>query len=241
MVVNVLADVSRESARLETASPEEILAWVLGRFGRDFALSLGAGVEGTVLLDMALRVDPGVRAFTIDTGLLFRQTQEHLARVEAQYAIAIQVFEPAETVGAQEAAAGARLWERDPDACCARRKVEPNQRALSGLGAWGSALRRDQSTARARIQILEELHIDGRTLIKVHPLANWTRADVWRYVHEHAVPYNELLDQGFTSVGCVPCTRPTRVGESERAGRWAGSGKTECGIHTVPLRRSAAR
>jgi phosphoadenosine phosphosulfate reductase len=128
------------------------------------------------------------------------------------------------------------LYARDTDLCCALRKVEPTRRALVGLDAWVAGLRRDQSPSRAGIGVLERyVHEDGSPLVKVNPLARWTRDDTWRYVLAHEVPYNPLLDAGYKSIGCWPCTQP--ADGDERAGRWVGTAKTECGIHTFLERR----
>src|SRR3989442_1312818 len=124
------------------------------------------------------------------------------------------------------------LPRTDPDRCCWIRKVEPLERALAGFDAWISAVRQDQSETRSSTELVEYHELDGRPIVKVFPLARWSRADVWRYIRDNDVPYHPLLDQGYASIGCWPCTRPTAPGEPERAGRWSGTGKTECGLHT---------
>src|SRR5437870_715229 len=129
------------------------------------------------------------------------------------------------------------LYQTDPDRCCAIRKVEPLARAIAGFDAWISAVRQDQSSTRSATEVVEYHEIDGRPIVKVFPLAHWTRADLWRYIRENGVSYHPLLDQGYSSIGCWPCTRPTTPGEAERAGRWSGTGKTECGLHTFTIKQ----
>jgi phosphoadenosine phosphosulfate reductase len=219
-----------QSRTLEGAPPEAILAWAFAEYAPRIAISTAFGVEGCVLVDMAVRVDPKVKVFTVDTGMLFPESIELRERLRERYRLDLTVWRPEAPELHRQ---GLALYARDADACCALRKVEPTRRALAGLDAWVTGLRRDQGPSRAGIQILERYgHDDGSPLIKVNPLARWTRNDSWRYALEHDVPYNPLLDQGYKSVGCWPCTEPVDAGADERAGRWAGSAKTECGIHT---------
>jgi phosphoadenosine phosphosulfate reductase len=223
-----------QSRRLEGARPQEILAFALSEYAPRVAISTAFGVEGCALIHMAVQIEPSVQVFTIDTGYLFRETQQLKMRLIERYGIRLTTFEPELTVPQQEVKHGLKLFETNPDACCAMRKVEPNKRALAGLDCWVAGLRRDQSPTRAGIGIVELIkHEDGTPLVKVNPLARWTRKDTWRYVMDNDVPYNELLDRGYSSVGCWPCTRPIKPGESERAGRWNGE-RSECGIHSGP-------
>jgi phosphoadenosine phosphosulfate reductase len=226
-------DISNEERRLTEAPPEEILAFAFERFRGRIAISTAFGAEGCALIDMAHMVDSSVPIFYVDTGFAFRETNEVKQRIEEKYGIAVQVFRPQLTVPQQAAAHGERLYERDPDGCCAMRKVEPLQRALRALDAWVSARRRDMASTRVALPVLElVVQPDGRDLCKVNPFARWTRKEVWTYLLAHDVPYNPLYDQGYASIGCWPCTRPLRAGEPERAGRWSGTNKVECGIHT---------
>src|SRR5262249_24680829 len=152
--------------------------------------------------------------FTIDTDYLFAETQALQARLVEKYKLNLTVFRPLITIEEQERKHGLKLYESNSDQCCAIRKVEPTQRAIQGLDAWIAGLRRDQSKAREATQILELYeHEDGQPYVKVSPLVSWTRKDTWAYVVQHGVPYNELLDKGYKSIGCWPCTRP--VGEGE--------------------------
>lgn len=218
---------------LEGQPAEEILAWALATYAPKIALSTAFGVEGCALLDMTMRLAPETPVFTVDTEFLFPETRALLDRIVARYHPKLTVLTGAVSRAEQERVHGLALHERDPDRCCALRKVEPTDRALVGLDAWIAGLRRDQGPSRAATPILQEIRRDdASTLVKVCPLVAWTRKDTWAYVAQHDVPYNPLLDQGYTSVGCWPCTRPTPPGGDERAGRWAGKDKTECGIHT---------
>ena len=228
----------KKSAELEHATAQEILAYALETYAPRIAISTAFGVEGCALVHMAVQIDPSVRVYTVDTGYLFAETQALAQRLAEKYGVHIETFHPALTVAEQDERHGPDLYARDSDACCAMRKVEPTQRALAGLDAWIAGLRRDQGgPTRAHIQILERYdHEDGAPLIKVHPLASWTRSDTWRYVLQNEVPYNPLLDQGYKSIGCWPCTRAVDAGDDERAGRWGGR-KAECGIHTFLPRR----
>ncbi len=220
------------ASELDGARPEEIVEFALTEYAPRVGISTAFGVEGCALIHMAVQIDPKVKVFTIDTGYAFRETQMLRYRFIEKYGLDLTVFEPELTVPQQERKHGLKLFETDPDRCCAMRKVEPNKRALAELDGWIAGLRRDQSKSRANIGVLERLaHEDGTPLIKINPLANWTRNDTWRYVMDNSVPYNELLDRGYQSVGCWPCTRAVKDGEDERAGRWAGRDKEECGIH----------
>jgi phosphoadenosine phosphosulfate reductase len=229
---------AKKSAELEHAAPEDILAFAFATWPK-IAISTAFGVEGCALVDMAVKLSPGVPVFTVDTDYLFAETMELRDRMVEKYKLNLKVLKPRITIEEQTRRHGLNLYQSNPNQCCAIRKVEPTQRAIEGLDAWIAGLRRDQSEGRAGIAILERYdHADGRPYVKVSPLANWTRKDTWRYVMAHGVPYHELLDRGYQSIGCWPCTRPAGEGEPERAGRWAGQGKTECGIHTFATRKS---
>jgi phosphoadenosine phosphosulfate reductase len=230
---------ARKSAELEGQPAQDIVAWALAEYGAKAGISTAFGVEGCALIDMAVKIAPGVPVFTVDTGFLFPETYELMQRIEDQYGVKVQRIEGKVSKAEQEQQYGVALWERDSDQCCALRKVEPTERAVAGLDAWFAGIRRDQGPSRAGIAILERYdHPDGSPLVKVNPLATWTRNDTWRYVMANGVPYSPLLDQGYKSIGCWPCTRPVDAGADERAGRWAGSAKKECGIHTFMIRKA---
>ena len=230
---------ARKSAELEGKPAQDIVAWAIAEYGPKAGISTAFGVEGCALIDMAVKIDPKIPVFTVDTGFLFPETYDLMQRISEKYGVAIQRMEGKVSKAEQEREHGVALWERDSDRCCALRKVEPTERAVAGLDAWFAGLRRDQGKSRAGIAILERYdHADGTPLVKVNPLATWTRNDTWKYVMANGVPYSPLLDQGYKSIGCWPCTRPVDAGADERAGRWAGSEKKECGIHTFMIRKA---
>ncbi|MEJ7616298.1 MAG: phosphoadenylyl-sulfate reductase [Pyrinomonadaceae bacterium] len=198
-------------------------------FGPDVALATGFGAEGCVLIDIVARSRSQMRIFYLDTGLLFPETYALKERLEARYDINIEVRRTALSLNAQAEAYGERLWERQPNECCRLRKVEPLRHTLAELRAWVTAIRRDQSPARTCAGIVERDRKFG--LVKINPLAAWTKSDVWSYVTKYDVPYNTLHDHGYTSIGCAPCTTPVQIGEDPRSGRWRGTAKTECGLH----------
>ncbi len=219
---------------LENATTEEVLAWAYATYGERVAMSTAFGPSGVVLMHLASRINPGAKVFFVDTGFHFDETLEMVERVGARLPLDIQVVEPALTVREQALVHGDQLYIVEPDRCCALRKVEPTQRILGGLDAWMTALRRDQGASRAHTPVVElKRQADGRELVKIAPLVRWTRNDVWRHVHTHDLPYNPLHDQGYASVGCRPCTSVATDATDERSGRWAGQGKTECGLHTM--------
>src|SRR5215469_9895336 len=225
--------IGQASKELETAAPREILEWAFDKFGVDVTLATGFGAEGVALIDMAVEVNPQVDIFFLDTGFLFPQTYELRDRIQDRYGIRIRSVSTALTPERQQELHGPRLWERDPDLCCRLRKLEPLRKALDGFDAWMTAIRRDQSPARAVARVVEW---DSRwNLVKINPLVRWSRADVWRYIVRNGLAYNPLHDSGYPSIGCTHCTEPISRGEHERAGRWKGSNKTECGLHASPV------
>lgn len=214
---------------LELESAEAVLRWALREFGPDVALATGFGAEGCVLIRMLSEIDRNARIFYLDTDLLFPETFELIGVLEARYGVCFEQRTSRLSLTAQAARYGERLWERDPDVCCRLRKVEPLREILSGLRAWITAIRRDQTQARTGARVVER---DRKfDLIKINPLAAWSSRDVWRYLNEHDVPYNPLYDRGYNSIGCQPCTTLVQIGENDRAGRWRGIAKTECGLH----------
>jgi len=222
------ADVRRVADALRPLPPEQILAWSIAAFPRRVTLTVSFGGAGVALAHMLSRIDRTVPVLFLDTGFHFAETLDFKRRFAAAYGLAVVDLTPRTDPGP--------LYQTDPDRCCAIRKVEPMQRALGNYDAWVSALRRDQSATRADADVVEEHEVDGRRVVKVHPLAWWGGDTVRAYLREHGVPHHPLLDRGYTSIGCWPCTRPTRPGEEERAGRWSGTDKTECGLHTFTAR-----
>lgn len=215
---------------LEHASPTEIIEWAAATFRPRLVMACSfGGPTGMVLLDMAMRVEPTIPVYFLDTGLLFAETHALIERVRSRYGINPIAVRPAQSVSEQAQTHGEKLWLRDPNACCHLRKVEPQAHFLRDYDAWISGLRRDQSVTRDHTEIVEH---DARFgLTKICPLAMWTERMVWTYVRTHDVPYNELHDRGYPSAGCTPCTRAIAAGEDVRAGRWPGFAKVECGLH----------
>jgi phosphoadenosine phosphosulfate reductase len=217
------------SDEFEKAPPETILRWAAEEFGPDVALATGFGAEGCMLIAMLSAISPGTRIFYLDTDLLFPETYALRDRLEKRYGVQFERRATSLSLSDQAAAYGEQLWGREPDLCCRLRKVEPLREMLSGLRAWVTAIRRDQSAARAAVGLIERDEKFG--LIKINPLARWSAGDVWNYITRYDVPYNPLHDRNYSSIGCAPCTTPVQIGEIQRAGRWRGTGKTECGLH----------
>lgn len=219
---------------LEDASTEDVLRWSWDQFGQRVSLGTAFGATGLVLLDLARKTVPDLSVFTIDTGFLFPETLELKAKLEERYGIDIESVTPRQTVEEQAAEHGDELYRHQPDQCCYLRKVEPLHRKLGDLDGWITSLRRDQGGTRREVRVLTPFPTHGDRLVaKINPLTRWDRKRVWDYLLEHDVPYNPLMDQGYPSIGCWPCTAPVDGSEDERAGRWAGTAKTECGIHTI--------
>jgi phosphoadenosine phosphosulfate reductase len=223
-------------AQYESREPREILQWAADRFLPRLAISTAFGPEGLVILDIAMRkVTPRIPVFTIDTGFLFKETQELIAKVEQEYGITIERLYPEQTPEQQAATHGPELFRRHPDQCCHYRKVLPLQKKLVHLDAMITGVRSSQGDTRkdAKVFQLQETP-DGHRYLKINPLVNWTKEEVWWYIVSRQLHYNPLHDQGYPSIGCTPdcCTRPVAPGEDERAGRWAGTAKKECGLHT---------
>jgi phosphoadenosine phosphosulfate reductase len=220
-----------EAARsLEKANPNEIIEWAFNVFGDGLTIATGFGAEGMVLIDIAAESVREPDVFFIDTGFLFDETLALRRRIEDRYGITIRGYQPDLSPRQQEEQFGAELWKSDPDLCCRIRKLEPLKQALQDRDAWMTAIRRDQTAARQSARPVEWDERWG--LVKVNPLVNWTRHEVWNYIRTRDIPYNPLHDIGYPSIGCTHCTRPVNAGEDERAGRWAGQAKTECGLHS---------
>jgi phosphoadenosine phosphosulfate reductase len=229
------AEVKTLNEQFAQQGTPEILRWAWDQFGARAAI--GTSFQGAGLVMLHLAREQGLRfpVFTLDTGLLFPETIALKKRLEDYFGFAIEALEPDLTVDEQADVHGEELWTRNPDLCCTVRKVLPLRDKLTDLDGWITGLRRQQSDTRSGIGIVEVYVFDeesGREIVKVNPMAEWTREAVWKYLHQHEIPYNPLHDQGYRSIGCRPCTRQTANGENERAGRWIGFNKVECGIHT---------
>ena len=213
----------------ESWEPEQLLRWSFEQFHPQLAIASGFGAEGMVLIDLAIRIRRDVKIFTLDTDFLFPETYILIGRVQERYGIEVELIRPTLSPEQQERDLGPALWKTNPDECCRRRKIEPLRRKLAGLRAWVTAIRRDQTAARASARKLDWDTNFG--LVKINPLADWSSARVWNYIRENNLPYNPLHDRNYPSIGCTHCTRAVRPGEDPRAGRWAGFVKIECGLH----------
>jgi phosphoadenosine phosphosulfate reductase len=227
----LLDELQRKSAEFETATPREILRWAVQRFAPKFTMATAFGPEGMVIIHLLAEFAPETPIFNLDTGYQFPETLQLRERVKERYGIAVEFKRAELPVEEYEALNGGPLYTHKPDQCCRDRKIKVLEAAARGWHAWASGIRRDQSPDRARAPIVGWDTKFG--LVKVSPLANWTKKDVWKLITDHDIPYNPLHDQGFTSIGCWPCTRAVMFGEDERAGRWSGFAKTECGLHTL--------
>jgi phosphoadenosine phosphosulfate reductase len=218
---------------LETLQPSDILAWALEKSGLEkLAIASAFQTEGTVVIHMATRIRPDVPILFLQTGFQFAETLAFKQQLAERLSLNVIDLVGEYSNDRQEAEFGARLFERNPEMCCEINKVRPMFEALRGLDAWVTSVRRDSSPTRADTPIVERYDLEpGNAIVKVNPMANWTKPQVWRYLKEHDLPHNPLYDLGYSSIGCAPCTRLRFAGEPERAGRWAGIAKWECGIH----------
>lgn len=219
------------AAAFEGASPQAILRWGVERFGARLTLGTGLGPSGVVLIHMLREIEPSPNLFFLDTGLHFAETLELVRQLESRLDVRLEPVRPALTLDEQAAQEGAELWARDPDRCCRLRKVEPLRAHLAQYEGWITGVRRDQGAARATTPIVR--YVAAYDVVKLNPLATWTREMVWSYIHAHELPYNALHEQGYSSIGCTVCTRAVAPDATERAGRWVGFAKTECGLHTA--------
>ena len=221
---------AEQSRRLEGRSPEEILTWAVENYFPRFTMATGLGPEGCVIISMLAKIEPRVYIFNLDTGYQFPETLELRDRINEKYGIDVDLQKPELSVPDYEKLHGGPLYSRDSDRCCFDRKIAVLHRVAVNYDAWATGVRRDQSPTRADTPIVKWDKKFG--LVKISPLAAWKKNDVWKRIVDEGVPYNPLHDQNYPSIGCQPCTRPVQPGEDERAGRWSGSTKTECGLHT---------
>lgn len=221
--------VAEVAAEVEAMSAAQAIAWALDRFGADLLFATSFQKTSSVIVDLASRsTGTTPRFFYLDTDLLFAETYATRDALAERYGIGFERYAGI-SLKQQEIRHGANLWRREPDACCGIRKVEPMKEALSGARCWVAGLRRKDSQARAKTP---RFAWDKRFgLWKLNPLADWSDVQVWNHIRENEVPYNELHDQGYPSIGCTHCTSRPGAGENARAGRWANLDKTECGIN----------
>jgi phosphoadenosine phosphosulfate reductase len=212
-------------------TPRAILEWAVERFQPRLTMATAFGAEGCALIHLLAEIDSTVRVFNLDTGYQFAETLALRDKIRERYGIDVEMIRPDTTVAQYEGQHGGPVYVSQPDQCCYDRKIVPLRRGLAGYDAWITAIRADQSSQRGAASVVGPDRKFG--LVKVNPLLYWTRRDVWAFVATHNVPYNPLHDQGYASIGCWPCTRATAAGDDERAGRWAGHAKTECGLHSL--------
>jgi phosphoadenosine phosphosulfate reductase len=227
----------------ERAHPAEIVRWALEDSGLDrIAIASAFQSEGTVVMHLATQIRPEIPILFLETGFQFAETLAFKEQVTERLGLNVVDLVGERTVAQQEEVDGPRLYERDSDRCCEMNKVRPMFEALRGLDAWMTAFRRDSSPSRSSAPFVEQYELEpGRMIVKINPVAAWSREETWRYLRDHDLPHNPLYDLGYASIGCAPCTRMQFEGEPERAGRWAGRAKWECGIHTDAANQEVVR
>lgn len=224
------AELLRElNAKFEREHPDRILEWGYRQFGNKMVLGTGFGSSGVVLIHRISELGLDIPVFYLDTQLLFGETYELREKLEKRLNVDITAVHPSLTVEEQAEEHGEELWKSNPNKCCYIRKVLPLRKYLKNKSAWITGIRRGQSRSRRGTQIIE--WDPANKVIKFNPLATWTQDQVWEYIHQYDLPYNPLHDQGYPSIGCIPCTEPVGSEDDERAGRWKNMDKEECGIH----------
>ena len=224
-------DLAEVNQKLTGATPQEILQWAVERFYPKLTMATAFGAEGCAIIHMLSIIEPKVRIFNLDTGYQFKETLELRERIALKYGMEVEMVRPDTTVEQYESIHGGPLYGTHPDRCCHDRKILPLRRAIDGWDAWISAIRGDQTQDRAKTP---KVGWDKKfNLVKINPLLEWSKKDVWTYIVQNDVPYNPLHDVGYPSIGCWPCTKAVADGEDDRAGRWAGKAKTECGLHSL--------
>lgn len=225
-------DLDEACRRLDGATAEDVLRWAVENYYPRLTMATAFGPEGCAILHMLAQIEPRVRVFNLDTGYQFAETLQLRDRIAEKYGIEVELVGAADSVHEYEVKNGGPVYASEPDRCCHDRKIVPLRRAVAGYDAWISSIRSDQSSHRTAARVLSW---DAKfNLVKINPLLRWSHRDVWSYVVANEVPYNPLHDHGYPSIGCWPCTRAVAAGETdERAGRWAGQAKTECGLHSL--------
>jgi phosphoadenosine phosphosulfate reductase len=218
---------------LSTASPQEILAWADRNFSPKLLMATAFGVEGCSIIHMLAEIAPRTTIINLETGYQFPETLDLRERIKQRYGIEVEFIRPELSVSEYEKLHGGPVYLQNPDQCCKERKIRPLKAAITRHAprAWISAIRKDQTEHRAVAGVVQW---DPKfQLVKINPLLNWTKSQVWKFVLDHQVPYNDLHDRGYPSIGCWPCTRAVLPGEDDRAGRWSGQAKKECGLHVL--------
>ena len=224
-------EIAAASRHLQNESPQVILRWAVETFHPKLMMATAFGAEGCCIIHMLAEIEPSVRVINLETGYQFAETLALRERIKERYGIEVEYIYPEQTVAEYEAEHGGPLYEIRPDQCCYDRKILPLKKAIIGYDSWISAIRGDQTDHRRAAGLVQKDAKFG--LIKVNPLLRWNKKDVWNFVWKNEVPYNPLHDQNYPSIGCWPCTEPVGDGEDERAGRWAGTKKKECGLHVI--------
>jgi phosphoadenosine phosphosulfate reductase len=209
---------------------QQRLTWADQTFGEQLVMVTSFGPSSLVMLDQMVQIRPTLHVITIDTDFLFPETYVLLDKIRDHYpTVKLEILKPELSPTQQAQDYGDKLWETDPDLCCYFRKVVPLTKALADKAAWITGIRRDQAQTRARVPLVQ--WDTKHDLVKIAPVADWTDSQIWAYIKHHNLPYNALHDKDYPSIGCIHCTRPVHAGESMRAGRWADTEKTECGLH----------
>ena len=221
----------------EDVHPREILSWALEKAGlQRIALASAFQADGTVVMHLATRIRPDIPIMFLETGYQFAETLAFKQQITERLSLYVVDLYGEYTVERQAGEFGPRLYEREPEKCCDLNKVQPMFEALRGLDAWITAFRRESSPTRATAPFVQQYELEpDRWIVKVNPMAAWSLREVWAYLKEHDLPHNPLYDLGYSSIGCAPCTRMRLPDEPERAGRWAGLSKWECGIQVTPV------
>ncbi len=223
--------IAEANRKLEGQPAQVILRWAVEQFFPRLTMATAFGAEGNCIIHMLAEIEPGVRIFNLETGYQFKETLELRERIKDRYGIEVEYIRPELSVPEYEAEHGGPLYNSFSDQCCMDRKSIPLRKAVVGYDAWISAIRKDQTKDRAQAPVVGW---DAKfSLVKINPLLQWTKKDVWNFIAKHDVPYNPLHDQGYPSIGCWPCTRPVADGDDDRAGRWFGTVKKECGLHVI--------
>ena len=231
-------ELDRLNGELEGSSPQQVLRWAVARYFPKLTMATAFGPEGNCIIHMLAEIEPRVRVFNLETGYQFKQTLELRERIKERYGIEVEYVRPELTVAEYEKKHGQPLYYKNPDQCCFDRKVLPLRKAVLGYDAWMSAIRKDQTADRGQASLVAW---DPKfALVKVSPLLSWTKKDVWKFILENDVPYNPLHDLGYPSIGCEPCTEPVGEGQDERAGRWKGQAKKECGLHVIEQQQAGS-
>ncbi len=226
----VTLDFESLNSRFEASTPQEILEWALESFWPAIAMSSSFQTQSIPLLHRITQIKPELPVFFLDTGYHFQETLEFKANLQKTWGINIIDLRNEECDDEKDAHSGEQLYLTDPERCCYINKVAPMKKALQNMRAWITGIRREQTPERPQANIIERR---SSGLVKINPILNWTQADVYRNIYGHNLPMHPLFTSNYPSVGCAPCTRPVQPGEQERGGRWAGSDKTECGLHTI--------